>query len=75
MTHLSAYASELFNDQDKQFLHNSRTFLFKWTICSGIFSIEENYGDETYRNVKESFWIKKLKTLSPYGVNRQIDLQ
>ena len=37
--------------------------------------IAKKYGDETYRNVKESFWIKKLKTLFPDGVNRQIDLQ
>ena len=31
-----------------------------------VIGIENNYGDEKYRNVKESFWIKKLKTLSPY---------
>jgi hypothetical protein len=31
-----------------------------------VIGIEKNYGDETYRNVVESFWIKKLKTLSPY---------
>jgi hypothetical protein len=40
-----------------------------------VIGIEKKYRDETYRNAKESFWIKKLKTLSPDGVNRQIDLQ
>ena len=40
-----------------------------------VIGIEKIYGDETYRKVKESFWIKKLKTLSPDGLNRQIDLQ
>ena len=35
---LSAYASKLFNDQDKNIWHSSRTFLFKWTFCSGLFS-------------------------------------
>lgn len=40
-----------------------------------VIGIEQFYGDETYRKVKESFWIEKLKTLSPDGLNSQIDLQ
>ena len=40
-----------------------------------VTGIEKVYGDETYRKVRESFWIKKLRTLSPDGLNRQIDLQ
>jgi hypothetical protein len=40
-----------------------------------VIGIEKNDGEETYRKVKESFWITKLKTLSPDGLNRQIDLQ
>jgi hypothetical protein len=40
-----------------------------------VIGIEKIYRDETDRKVKESFWIKKLKTLSPDGLNRHINLQ
>ena len=40
-----------------------------------VIGIEKVYGDDTYRKVRESFWIKKLRTLSPDGLNRQIDLE
>ena len=39
-----------------------------------VIIIEKNYGSETARLTKESFWIKKLKTLQPDGLNTQIDL-
>jgi hypothetical protein len=43
---------------------------------TSVIGIDNIYGDETYRKVNESFWIKKLKTVSPDGLkNRQIDLQ
>ena len=32
------------------------------------------YGDEISRLTQESFWMKKLKTLQPEGLNTQIDL-
>ena len=40
-----------------------------------VIGIENIYGDETYRKVKGPLWKKKLKTLFPDGLNRQIDLQ
>ena len=40
-----------------------------------VVGIEKVYGEDTYRKVRESFWIKKLRTLAPEGINRQIDLQ
>ncbi|KAK3108513.1 hypothetical protein FSP39_009615 [Pinctada imbricata] len=39
-----------------------------------IVGIEKTFGGEITRLIKESFWIKKLKTLLPEGLNRQIDL-
>ena len=36
--------------------------------------IEKTYGKEISRFTKESFWIKKLKTLQPECLNTQIDL-
>ena len=39
-----------------------------------VVAIEKTYGDEISRLTKESFWIKKLKTLQPEGLNTQIDL-
>ena len=39
-----------------------------------VIGIEKIFGDETYRKVRESFWIKKLKTLIPDGLNQQIDI-
>ena len=36
--------------------------------------IEKTYGDKISILSKESFWIKKLKTLQPEGLNTQIDL-
>ena len=39
-----------------------------------IVGIEKTFGGEISRLTKESFWIKKLKTLLPEGLNRQIDL-
>lgn len=38
-----------------------------------VFGIERVFGTETYRKVKEAFWIKKLKTLEPYGLNTQYE--
>ena len=35
--------------------------------------VQNNYGDETHVKLKKFFWTKKLKTLSPDGLNRQID--
>ena len=31
---------------------------------------KKTYGDEISRLTKESFWIKKLKTLQPEGLNK-----
>lgn len=39
-----------------------------------VIGIEKVYGEDTYRKVKESFWIKKLQTLHPDGLNQQIDI-
>ena len=36
--------------------------------------IEKTYSDEISRLTQESFWIKKLKTIQPEGLNTQIDL-
>ena len=34
-----------------------------------VTAIERVFGTETYRKTKEAFWIKKLKTLEPEGLN------
>ena len=39
-----------------------------------VIIFEKNYGRETAKLTKESFWIKKLKTLQPDWLNTQIDL-
>ncbi len=39
-----------------------------------VVGIEKVFGNETYRKVREAFWIKKLRTLSPEGLNRQLDI-
>ena len=39
-----------------------------------VVGIEKTYGDEISRITKESFWIKKLKTWQPEGLNTQIVL-
>ena len=39
-----------------------------------VVGIEKVFGEETYRKVREAFWIKKLRTLAPEGLNRQLDL-
>ena len=39
-----------------------------------IKGVEKVYGSGTYRKVRESFWIKKLNTLQPNGLNSQIDV-
>ena len=38
-----------------------------------VFGIEKVFGTEIYRKVKESFWMKKLKTLEPEGLNTQFE--
>ena len=35
--------------------------------------VQNNYGDETHMKLKKFFWTEKFKTLSPDGLNRQID--
>ena len=32
------------------------------------------FGEDTYRKVNESLWIKKFKTFSPLGLNHQLDV-
>ena len=39
-----------------------------------VIGIEKVFGEDTYRKVKESLWIKKLKKFSPLGLNRQLDV-
>ena len=38
-----------------------------------VIGIEKIFGEETYRLVKETFWIKKLKTFPPHGLNIKVD--
>lgn len=35
--------------------------------------VQNDYGDETHMKLRKFFWMKKLKTLSPDRLNRQID--
>jgi hypothetical protein len=38
-----------------------------------VIGIEKVLGTEIYRKVKESFWMKKLNTLEPKGLNTQYE--
>ena len=38
-----------------------------------VVGIEKVYGTEIYRKVKETFWIKKLQTLEPEGLNTKYE--
>ena len=37
-----------------------------------VIGIERVYGDTIYRETKEAFWIKKLKTYEPQGLNTKL---
>ena len=49
---------------------NSRNHSSKDLIIRGI---EKIYGEDTFRKIRESFWIKKLNTVQPNGLNTQIE--
>ena len=38
-----------------------------------VIGIERVNGDVNLREVKESFWIKKLQTYEPQGLNKKLD--
>ena len=39
-----------------------------------VIGIDKVFGEDTYRKVTESFWIKILKTFSSSGLNHQLDI-